>query len=104
MKFAAAHCCLPRRVPGCPNNRQTQPDEGNMMPAGDIETCRADGKWRNRVEALAELPGAYDTKDEAVRVGRDEARERKVEHIIRNLDGTIRERNTYGHDPRNIPG
>jgi Uncharacterized protein conserved in bacteria (DUF2188) len=74
------------------------------MPAGDIETYHADGKWRNRVETLEDLPGEYDRKDEAVRIGRDEARERKVEHLIRNLDGTIAERNTYGHDPRNIPG
>ena len=74
------------------------------MPAGDIETYHINGKWRNRVEALGELPGAYATKEEAVRNGRDEARERKVEHLIRNLDGTIHERNTYGHDPRNIPG
>ena len=74
------------------------------MPAGDVETYHADGKWRNRIEALDDLPGEHDTKAEAVRVGRDEARERKVEHIIRNLDGTIGERNTYGHDPRNIPG
>jgi hypothetical protein len=74
------------------------------MPAGDVETYHADGKWKNRIEALDDLPGQHDTKAEAVRVGRDEARERKVEHIIRNLDGTIGERNTYGHDPRNIPG
>jgi hypothetical protein len=74
------------------------------MPAGDIETYHVDGKWRNRIETLEDLPGVHDTKDEAVRVGRDEARERKVEHIIRNLDGTIAERNSYGHDPRNIPG
>lgn len=74
------------------------------MPEGDIETYHASGWWRNRVEALEDLPGEYDTKDEAVRVGRDEARDRKVEHIIRNLDGTIAGRNTYGHDPRNIPG
>jgi hypothetical protein len=74
------------------------------MPAGDVETYHADGKRKSRIEALDDLPGQHDTKAEAVRVGRDEARERKVEHIIRNLDGTIGERNTYGHDPRNIPG
>ena len=74
------------------------------MPAGDVETYHADGKWKNRIEALDDLPGEHDTKAEAVRVGRDEARERKVEHIIRNLDGTIGERNTYGHDPRNVAG
>jgi hypothetical protein len=36
--------------------------------------------------------------------GRERARDARVEHIIRNLDGTIGERNTYGHDPRNTPG
>ncbi len=74
------------------------------MPAGDVETYHSDGRWRNRIEALGELPGEYDTKAEAVGVGRDEARERKVEHLIHNLDGTIHERNTYGHDPRDIKG
>lgn len=74
------------------------------MPTGDIETYHADGRWRNRVEANEDLPGAYDTKEEAARVGRDEAREQRVEHIIRNLDGTIAERNSYGHDPREIKG
>ena len=74
------------------------------MPEGDIETYHADGRWKNRVEALDDLPGSYDTKDEAVQVGRDEARERRVEHIVRNLDGTIAERSSYGHDPRDIKG
>ncbi len=32
------------------------------------------------------------------------ARERKVEHFIRNQNGQVGERNTYGHDPRNVPG
>jgi hypothetical protein len=32
------------------------------------------------------------------------AQERKVEHIIKKRDGTIGERNTYDHDPRNVPG
>lgn len=74
------------------------------MPAGDVETYHSDGKWRNRIEATAELPGEHDTKDEAVRAGRDEARQRTAEHIIRNLDGTIGERSSHGHDPRDIPG
>lgn len=74
------------------------------MPRGDVETYHQNGKWRNRVEAVGELPGEYDTKEPAVSAGRDEARARRVEHIIRNLDGTIGERNSYGNDPRNIPG
>jgi hypothetical protein len=47
---------------------------------------------------------SYPTRAEAQAAGRDYARAHRVEHIIRNLDGRIGERNTYGHDPRNIPG
>jgi Uncharacterized protein conserved in bacteria (DUF2188) len=79
-------------------------ERGRTMPEGDIETYHADGKWRNRVEAHGELPGEHDRKEDAVKEGRERARDARVEHIIRNLDGTIGERNTYGHDPRNIPG
>lgn len=43
-------------------------------------------------------------RTEAEAAGRDVTRERKVEHIIKNMDGKIASRNTYGHDPRNIPG
>jgi hypothetical protein len=32
------------------------------------------------------------------------ARNSKIEHIIRGLDGCIHERNSYGNDPRSIPG
>lgn len=73
------------------------------MPAGDVETFHENGKWRNRIETESVLSGEWETKEPAVAAGRDEARARRVEHIIRNLDGTIGERDTYGHDPRDIP-
>jgi Uncharacterized protein conserved in bacteria (DUF2188) len=74
------------------------------VPKGDVETFHEGGAWHNRVEGTPELLGTYPTKSAAQAAGREEARARKVEHIIRNLDGRIGERNTYGHDPRNIPG
>lgn len=74
------------------------------MPKGDVETFHEGGAWHNKVEGTGKVLGSYPTKSEAQAAGRDEARARKVEHIIRNLDGRIAERNTYGHDPRNIPG
>ena len=74
------------------------------MPEGDVETFHEGGTWSNKVEGTGEVLGSYPTKSEAQAAGRDEARARKVEHIIRNLDGRIGERNTYGHDPRDIPG
>ncbi len=74
------------------------------MPAGDIETFHESGQWHNRVEGESGLLGTYPVKDEAVAAGRDEAKGRRVEHLIKNLDGQIAERKSYGHDPRNIPG
>ncbi|MGW5341077.1 DUF2188 domain-containing protein [Rhodococcus pyridinivorans] len=74
------------------------------MPAGDVETFHQDGSWHNRIEGSSDLLSTYPTREEAVAAGRDEARQRKVEHLVHNLDGTIGERNTYGHDPRDIPG
>ncbi|WP_102191349.1 DUF2188 domain-containing protein [Microbacterium aurantiacum] len=75
------------------------------MPAGDVETFHRDGGWFNRLEGESEQVGArHATKDEAVAAGRDLARARGVEHIVRNLDGQIGERSSYGHDPRDIPG
>jgi hypothetical protein len=41
---------------------------------------------------------------EAKAAGRQLAMIRKVEHMVRNMDGTIAERNSYGINPRNIPG
>ena len=64
------------------------------------------GAWHDKVEGTGEVVvgGSYPTKAEAQAVGRDYARAQKVEHIIRNLNGQIGGRNTYGHDLRNIPG
>jgi hypothetical protein len=74
------------------------------MPYGDIETFHQDGRWRNRVEGADTLLESHDTKAEAIVVGRHEAQQRGVEHIIKNMDGTIGDRSTYGNDPRDIPG
>lgn len=75
------------------------------MPNGDVETFPRGDAWFNRVTGDdATVGGSYRTKAEAVTAGRDLARERKVEHIIKNQDGQIAERNSYGNDPRNIPG
>ena len=74
------------------------------MPKGDIETYFEDGQWKNRVSGSSRAANTHGTKQPAEQAGREMARNRKVEHIIKKKDGTIGERNTYGNDPRNIPG
>ncbi len=74
------------------------------MPTGDVETVYADNFWTNQIQGQGPTGNLYQTKDRAIEAGRDLAKERGVEHIIKNRDGSIAERSTYGKDPRDIPG
>jgi hypothetical protein len=73
---------------------------------GDVETYHENGTWKTKVEGNSQASSTHDTKDEAIAKGREMAVERGVEHIIRKLDGTIGERNTYprSRDPRDVSG
>jgi len=69
------------------------------MAKGDVHTVHRDGKWFNEVEGNQRASNSAATKADAVKLGRDLARNRKVEHLIHNLDGKIGEKNSYGNDP-----
>lgn len=73
---------------------------------GDIETYFENGEWKNKVEGSSRAANIADNKEQATAKGREMAIERGVEHVIRNQDGKIGERNTYprSRDPRDIPG
>ncbi|WP_252975222.1 DUF2188 domain-containing protein [Janibacter melonis] len=68
------------------------------MAKGDVSTYNEDGVWKSKVEGAREqlTPG---TKAEQAAVGKKMAEDRKVEHTIRKMDGTIGEKNSYGNDP-----
>jgi len=75
------------------------------MPNGDVETYPEAGAWFNRITGeSAPTGGGHRTKAAAVDVGRQMARSRQVEHIIKNENGQISERNSYGNDPRDVRG
>jgi uncharacterized protein DUF2188 len=74
------------------------------MPRGDVETYYEDGKWKNKIEGNERASNVHETKAAAVHAGRQTAEARQSEHVIRNMDGTIAQRNSYSHDPRNVPG
>lgn len=46
----------------------------------------------------------FATQDEAVQAGTGRAKADKVELLIHGRDGQIRERNSFGHDPRDVKG
>ena len=78
--------------------------EVSVVPKGDVETYHEGGKWHVKVEGDSQPQSSHDTGKEAKRAGRELAKSRRVEHIIRRMDGTIGERERYGRDPRKVRG
>jgi hypothetical protein len=67
------------------------------MSAGDIETYFEDGQWKNWDQGdRSEVGSSHTSKDDAVSEGREIARERNVEHIVRDEDATIVDREEHG--------
>jgi hypothetical protein len=74
-------------------------EEREPMSKPAVETYYENGTWRSRHEGVSRPFATGGTKAEQVSKGREMARRDKVEHIIKNRDGTISERNSYGNDP-----
>jgi hypothetical protein len=76
------------------------------MPSGDVETYHEDGQWKNTVEGNERASSTHPTKADAEAQGRSMAQDRGVEHVIKNMDGTISEKHTYprSRDPRASEG
>jgi hypothetical protein len=79
-------------------------DQGDEMPNGDIITYSEDDEWKSKVAGSSRAAHVGGTKAEQTAVGRRMAVDRKVEHEIRNLDGEIGAKNSYGNDPRKSRG
>lgn len=67
-----------------------------------VETYFAEGRWRNKLSGGHEAPDAFETKGQAAEQGRMIAMDSGLEHVIRNEDGSVGERNVYPPqtDPR----
>jgi hypothetical protein len=70
----------------------------------NVETYHEDGTWKVKVQGNERASSTHDTKAEAVEAGRDKAQTNEVEHLIKNKNGRIGYRNSYGNDPRNKKG
>jgi hypothetical protein len=69
-----------------------------------LDGAHPDGGWANKLEGSSRFLNRAPTKREAQALGRERAMKDRVEHIIQNKDGQIGQRNSYGHDPHNVPG
>ncbi len=77
---------------------------GTTLPKGDVETYFENGRWKNKVQGNSRASHVHETRTAAVSAGREMARKRRVEHIIRTKDGTITERDDHGNEPQPVPG
>jgi Uncharacterized protein conserved in bacteria (DUF2188) len=66
----------------------------HVVPAGD--------QWE--VEIGGNIRSTYDTQAEAIKQGRHLAEDQNSELVIHGQDGSIREKDSHGNDPRDIPG
>jgi hypothetical protein len=66
-------------------------------------TPRAD-KWAVIREGNERATSLHDTQEQAEKKGRETARRDKTEFFLHNQQGEIRERDSYGSDPRSSRG
>jgi len=69
------------------------------MSKPNIETYNDGGEWKSRRVGSGRAFAAGGTKAEQQAQGRNAAVRDGVEHVIKKLDGTIGEKNSYGNDP-----
>ena len=74
------------------------------MLEGDITTYFEDGHWKSKVAGSTRAAHTGGTKADQQAVGRAMAVDRRVEHEVRRMDGSIGEKNSYGSDPRKSKG
>jgi hypothetical protein len=58
-----------------------------------------DGRWQVKKHGADRASSVHETKEEADRVGRDQARREGVELFIHGRDGKIQDRDSFGNDP-----
>ena len=76
-----------------------------MNRGGGVHTVPAPEEatgWWNKKDG--EVLSRHTDKEAAIEAGRAIARTLRVEHSIHRLDGAITEKNSYGSDPRSVPG
>lgn len=74
------------------------------MAKGDVHVVREGKEWKVVTESEGRSRSRHTTQAEAARAGREIARRGKRELLVHGRDGRIRERSTYGRDPRKTRG
>jgi hypothetical protein len=74
------------------------------MAKNDVHVVPGDRGWKVELEGTGRARSTHLTQREAAQAGREIAKRGKSELLIHGRNGRIRERSTYGHDPRRSKG
>ena len=74
------------------------------MPKKGVHVVPSGGKWLVKKEGSAGAASTHRTQAAAWKKGRSLAKQDKTELFVHGRDGRIRERNSYGSDPRRSRG
>jgi hypothetical protein len=73
------------------------------MAAGDIETYRRNGIWFNRIEGESTTLGmSFESREDAVKVGRSAAAARQVDHSVSADEGPSADTSMYERHPHEL--
>lgn len=69
-----------------------------------VHVVHKGGSWAVEEEGASDKAEQFPNREEAINAGKQLAKQNEVELIIHREDGSIGERNSYGNDPRDVPG
>lgn len=75
-----------------------------MKSKSGIETYHENGEWKSRTQGASRAFDVGGTKAEQQAKGRARAKRDGLEHFIKNQDGRISQKNSYGSDPQSSKG
>ena len=67
-------------------------------------TPRRDGRWAVQRDGAKRASSLHETQRAAEAAGRATAKREKTEFLIKGRGGEIQRRDSYGNDPRSLPG
>jgi hypothetical protein len=74
------------------------------MAGENVHVVPSEGRWRVEVEGSSRARSTHDTQAEARTAAREIARRNRSELLVHGRNGQIRERSSYGSDPRRSRG
>jgi cytochrome oxidase Cu insertion factor (SCO1/SenC/PrrC family) len=75
-----------------------------MKNAKNVHVVPNGKKWSAKVEGAQKATKTFETQKDTIIKARDMAIKNESELFIHGKDGKIREKNSYGNDPKNVRG